>query len=268
MLELQHLNATALSGALVIGNSGIPSTVRLRDDDQIADGNFVQVATDGLFELGANDERVGALSVNGGTVTIGNGPSGVSNLIVSALSMIAGTIDVAQNSSLALMGNVLATSTTFRRSLLSGAGSVRLSGATRTFTVNNGPQATDLEIQPALVGEATEGLTKAGPGTLRFTEGTSNAYVGLDHRHGRPDGARAGGRPFDPERLELSQSGVHTAVAVLANENISDTANVRILNGAELRVDAIETIQILQVEAGRSRPDRPRSGRSSSRCGA
>ncbi len=44
MLELQHLNATALSGPLVIGD-GLSQTptaiVRLRDDDQIADAHFV-----------------------------------------------------------------------------------------------------------------------------------------------------------------------------------------------------------------------------------
>ena len=140
--------------------------------------------------------------------------------------MIAGTIDIAQNSSLGLVGNVLATSTTFRRSLRSGTGSVRLNGATRMFTVNNGPQAIDLEIQPATGRRGDRRPRKGGPGTMRFTEGTSNAYVGLTVvTAGRMELARVGGRSI-PSALEMSQSGVHTAVAVLANENISDTANV------------------------------------------
>jgi autotransporter-associated beta strand protein len=249
VLELQHLNAVALAGPLVIGNNGVSAIVRLRDDDQLSDVNFVQVARDGVFELGANNERVGALSVNGGTVTIGNGPSGVSHLVVSALAMIAATIDIAQNSSLGLMGNVSATSTSFRRSLLSGAGSVRLNGTLRTFTVNNGPHSVDLEIQPSIVGDATESITKTGPGTMQFTTGTSNAYAGLTTvTAGRLELARVGGMSI-PGALTLTQSGVQTVVAVLANDNISDAAKVTVQPGAEFRVDAIESIEILEVAA-------------------
>jgi hypothetical protein len=58
-----------------------------------------------------------------GRVTIGNGPAGTSQYIVPALSLIGGTIDIAQNSSLVLGGNtVLATSTAAATARLSGAG--------------------------------------------------------------------------------------------------------------------------------------------------
>jgi autotransporter-associated beta strand protein len=125
VLELLHFSSTAVSGSLVIG-SGTSTTptaiVRLRNDDQIDNDSIVQIQTDGLFELGSNNETTGSLTVMG-RVTIGNGPAGTSQYIVPALSLMGGTIDIAQNSSLVLGGNtVLATSTAAATARLSGAG--------------------------------------------------------------------------------------------------------------------------------------------------
>jgi hypothetical protein len=65
---------------------------------------------------------------------------------------------------------------------------------------------------------------------------------------GRMELARVGGRSI-PDTMILTQSGVHTIVAILAPENISNTAIVSLFDGAELRVDANEAIGRLDVGA-------------------
>src|SRR5205085_1165352 len=74
-------------------------------------------------------------------------------------------------------GNVTATSTAKGPATITGSGTLELNGATRTFTVNNGPQASDMVIANVIHGTGVEGLTKAGLGRLELD--AVEAYTGL-----------------------------------------------------------------------------------------
>src|SRR5207302_6423897 len=73
---------------------------------------------------------------------------GVSQLFLqmtSTLTMTGGTIDTGPAGQLALGGDVTATSSATQTASITGSGFVDLFGATRNFTVNDGPQAVDLQ---------------------------------------------------------------------------------------------------------------------------
>lgn len=250
VLELQHFNATALSGPLTIGTgaSQTPSAiVRIREDDQILDSAGVRILSDGVLELGSHFERVGQVTVVDGRVAIGDVPTHDAQLVPSTLTMTGGTIQIARDSALNLQSSVTAMSSAARPALISGEGTVRLNGTTRVFLVGDGPQAVDLEVQPAIVGVGFEGFEKGGGGTMRFTTARVNAYNGLTSVvAGRLELARAGGVSI-PGDLLITESAVATTVAVLANHNIADDSDVDVRSGAEFEVDAIERIDELDV---------------------
>jgi autotransporter-associated beta strand protein len=250
VLELQHLNETAVPGPLLVGQgvSQTPSAfVRLRSDNQIADTRSVTVLSDGVFETGGHLETIGVLTLTDGKITIGDVPTHDAVLAPSQISMTGGTIQIARDSALSLASNLSANSSTVERALLSGEGSVRLNGVTRSFMVGNGPDTIDLEVQTKIVGTGAEGFEKNGPGTLRFTTGTSNQYAGLTSViAGRLELARAGGVSV-PGNLRITYSGISSVAAVLANHNISDTSAVSVFPSARFRVDAIETIDRLDL---------------------
>jgi autotransporter-associated beta strand protein len=255
VLELQHFGSIAVSGDLVIGAGtvGAPTAIlRLRNDEQIADDRAVNINQSGVFELASHTERVGNTHVNSGTISIGSTPTDNAELTLSLLTLFGGTIQIARNSALTLTSNITATSNTAGRALISGEGTVRLNGATRIFTVYNGSQAVDMEIQAAIVGTGSEGLIKRGEhGVLRFTGATSNEYTGLTAvEEGRLELARTGGVSIPGSLLVQEPDGGPSTVAVLTNDNIRNSANVKVSAGGEFRVDALELIDHLIVDAG------------------
>jgi autotransporter-associated beta strand protein len=251
VLELQHPNTIAVSGPLRVG-TGVSHTptafVRLRDDDQISDVMPVTIVSDGVLEMEIYNERTGELTLTGGTIAIGGAPTHNAALMASQFSMTGGTIQIARDSALVLGSSLTATSSTVERALVSGDGTIHLNGATRSFVVNDGPDAVDLEIQPAIAGAGPVGVQKAGPGTLRFTTARANDYVGpTSVIAGRLELARAGGISV-PGNLQITHAGTPSVVAVLANHNISDTSVITVNANAVLRVDAVETIDRLDIQ--------------------
>src|SRR5205823_3533946 len=96
-------------------------------------------------------------------------------LNVGSLNMTGGTLTAATAASqVNLGGNVTATSTGAGSARITGAGKLFLGGTTRTFTVNDGPQGTDLKIDAIIQASASEGITKAGLGRLELD--AINAY--------------------------------------------------------------------------------------------
>src|SRR5205807_10410227 len=74
-----------------------------------------------------------------------------------------------------LTGNVTATSVS-DDNVATIEGSLALGAFTRTFTVNDGPAATDLNISAVISGAAGVGLFKAGAGRMRLT--ADNTHTG------------------------------------------------------------------------------------------
>src|SRR5262249_38323915 len=97
-------------------------------------------------------------------------------LTVNNLIMQGGLFTVASGGQLVLNGNVTATSSVDNPAHITGAGSVSLNGATRTFTVNDGLQVTDMIVDAILSGSAGNGVIKNGSGRLELD--AANTYPG------------------------------------------------------------------------------------------
>src|SRR5262249_20338968 len=112
-----QLNKTASSGSivgdLIVGDdvgSAASAVVRLLLHSQIADASAVTVNSDGLFEVAdaTDGDVIGSLTVNRGSVHL-RGPTGGLEL-GGMLSLSGGVITADVGSTLALDGDVLATS--------------------------------------------------------------------------------------------------------------------------------------------------------------
>ena len=166
-LILEKAGVTAIRGPLVIGDdsgSAGSDQVRVLLSDQILDTAPVTVNVRGWLDVrgplggGATRDRIGALTLNGGMVTIGT------------------------NDTLTLGGNVTATSVTLdgqvRPASIEG-GRLSLGMGARTFTVNSGPGGTQLIVSSHVL-EATL-LAKAGVGSMRLTaDSTYGGFTGVD----------------------------------------------------------------------------------------
>lgn len=148
-------NYTAIPADLSVGDgNGLVGTdvLRLLRDDQIADTSDVTVKNSGLFDLNGFSDRIGALTMQGGTIETGTGL-------------------------LTLGGNVTGLSDTHIATI---TGSLSLGGATRNFDISGGAAAPDLvvnaNISPGTTSFFTAGIIKNGAGSLQFS-GT-NTYNG------------------------------------------------------------------------------------------
>jgi autotransporter-associated beta strand protein len=150
-------NFTAIPGALTIGDgNGLVGTdvLRLLRDDQIADTSDLTVRNSGLFDLNDNTDRIGSLTMQGGTVDSGTG----------AL-ILGGNITTFDDDNTAFIN-----------------GNLSLGGASRTFDVNSGEAAADLRINAVISGGSaslviTPGFTKTGGGSLFLA--ATNTYNGI-----------------------------------------------------------------------------------------
>lgn len=149
-------NFTAIPGALTIGDGAgslLSDVCRLLADEQIANTSDVTVRNSGLFDLNDFSDRIGSLTMLGGTVDSGDGEL--------------------------ILGGNLTTMSDANTAFING--SLSLGGASRTFDVRPGPPAADLRINAAISGGSmsliiTPGITKTGGGSL-FLAGT-NTYNG------------------------------------------------------------------------------------------
>src|SRR6185436_209752 len=106
-------NFTAIPGDLIIGDgNGLVGTdvLRLLTDDQIADTSNVTVKNSGFFDLNDNSDRIGSLTMQGGTVDSGTGS--------------------------VILGGNLTTVSDANSAVING--NLSLGGASRTFQVNAG----------------------------------------------------------------------------------------------------------------------------------
>jgi len=153
------INANKIVGPCVPGNLVISGTL-----DPVNKGYFNPTHS---VELAATS----TVTINDGTFNI-PGAAGV-NQPIPSLTMTKGVVSITSGGTLTLTGDVsvLASSTS---STISGAGTVMLGTATRTFTVADGAAADDLVVSTVVDGGV--GLIKEGPG--RMVVSGANPYGG------------------------------------------------------------------------------------------
>lgn len=176
ILRLSKTGATAVPGPLVIGTStATAARVELTANNQISNTAAVTVNSDGQLLLQDNQDTIGPLTVALGSVNLGAGATGLLT-VNGLLTMTGGTISTGGGGTLALGGNVNATSVNpgAVASVIDGGGFVSL-GSSRTFTIGDGPALNDLAISAGITG-AAQGLTKDGAGRM-LVSGT-NTYSG------------------------------------------------------------------------------------------
>jgi len=162
------------------GSGGAHSAVViLQAASEIANSANMTIRRDGLFDMNGFGETINNLVINRGDVT--NVPTnGVNSLaLFGTLDMTGGSITggLGATPGLLLFGansDVTATSDAAGNAALI-ASNVTLGGITRTFTVNDGPGAVDLEVT-GVIQDGAAGLIKEGDGLLHLT--ADNTYVG------------------------------------------------------------------------------------------
>jgi autotransporter-associated beta strand protein len=231
------------STALAVGNLVISAgTARELFSNQIGDTSSVTVNAPGALDLNSRFDIFGILTINGGSVTVGTGL-----VYFASVNMTGGSITATGTGEIQFRGDGTFTSDAVGGVSISG-GHVQLQGVTRTFTVNDGPAATDLDLASAVQGSAAEGLTKSGAGLLLLSGSTSNTYTG-------PTSVNAG-------TLELNKLGSGTAatgaliinggtIRSRANDEIADTSTVTVNTGGTLDLNGnSETVGALTVNGG------------------
>lgn len=149
-------DGTGAAGSAVLRNGSATSPVA---NEMINDSATLTFRSDGLYNLNTQTETIGALDFTGGEVRTGTGGS----LRINA-SSAAASITTHASSATALIDAT--------------GGDVQLNGS-RTFTVNNGTAATDLEVRGTVAdGSAASGVTKSGSGRMALTGTTANTYTG------------------------------------------------------------------------------------------
>jgi autotransporter-associated beta strand protein len=148
--------AVAIPAGLIVGDgTGALQSAKVQwlANNQLAPSTSLTVNSDGLADLNGNQETATGLTMTGGSIMLEAG------------------------SKLTLGGNVTASSDSAGNpAIISGAGTLSLGGATRTFTVNAGGGSPDLVITSVINGTGSEGLTKAGTGALQLT--VAEGYTG------------------------------------------------------------------------------------------
>ncbi|MCI0333395.1 MAG: autotransporter-associated beta strand repeat-containing protein [Planctomycetes bacterium] len=217
LLLSKTAGVNAIAGNVVTAGDGIGGVdgdvLRLGASDQIVNGAGVTVNSSGLFDLSGFSETISSLVFDGGNVTTGTGTLTV-NGSISALATMGGAADF--------------------------VGNLNLGGGIRIFNIVDGMPTADLDVNGII---ANGSITKTGAGTLWFSGGSANTYIGTTTVN---DGtlvlAKMGSNGTILGDLIIGD-GMGTGtdqVNIVAASQIANTANVTINDGAELVVSAEE----------------------------
>jgi autotransporter-associated beta strand protein len=241
----------SVTGPLVVGGFGRDASVAVQGLNQIPDTDAVTVNAQGTVTL-LTSETIGALTINGGTFSVG--PTASTVLTVSSLNMTGGKLQMnVSNQILTPIGDVTATSDANGPAQILG-GIVNLGAVSKIFTVNDGPQAQDLTVSSQVAGNSNIILTKAGPGTLRLTGSVGNTFGGSVFANaGTLELAKTAGNAISgPLGIGDNTGGAEADVVRLINPNQILDAQTVTVNGSGL-LDTngqIETIGTLMVPGG------------------
>ena len=250
----------SINCSLTVGDGSGPAgsaVVTIERPDQIADHVNVVVKSDGLLRCRSQDQ-IFDLDVTDGRVSIVDIDS---RLTVRGLHMTGGLIETQINGQLRIFEGVTAIASaagpaTIRTAIGgSGTGSINLSDTTKTFVVNDGPGALDLDVGVPIGAIGNAGLTKAGTGTMRFFADVPNTYAGETFVHqGRLEVARTA--IAIPGTLRVGTGVVGSGAATLSllkSHTIADTSEVIVeATGTLLANHVQDTLGLLRIRNGGS----------------
>jgi autotransporter-associated beta strand protein len=232
---------TVIPGPLVVGDgagAADSAAVQLMVNDEIYNAAAVTVNADGLFDGNNSDEYFGPLTVNGGTVTMGNADLGINGL----LTMSGGSVSANGPLGVRPSGGVTSTAAATTATI---SGKVDLAGATRTFDVADGIQPYDLVINGVI---SNGGVIKTGTGNLGYKGASANLYTGATTVNagglifGKLAGVNAIGGP-----LTVNLAG---NVMYDANDQIPDSVPATINNGVFQLDSGSDSIGLLTMMGG------------------
>ncbi len=215
---------SAILGDITVGTGNGPgATLTLAQSLEIKDTSNVLVNVDGTFNTGASSETVATLNVTGGDVNLSTG-----NLTVNgAFTMTGGTITgTTTTGNLILLGDATATSSATEPATISSK--VTLAG-TRTFTVNDGTQATDLNLSNVIAGVGAN-LIKAGPGNLLMSTAIPSTYSGTTTVSQGLLTLNGGSSAVIPGTLVIGTGGGAAGSAIVRLGQGSEIANTAAVN--------------------------------------
>jgi len=137
----QSAGANTFNSDFVVGVGGGSAVLRLNANDQLANHLNVAVGENGTFNLNGNNEQITALSLDGGSVTMGAGTLTLTS---------AAAVTVAANPTTATI-----------------AGNLALTAYQPTFDVGDGASAIDLDFSASI--NAADGFEKDGAGTMSIS---------------------------------------------------------------------------------------------------
>jgi fibronectin-binding autotransporter adhesin len=162
----KNAGSLAIPGNLVIGDGTGSDIVQLLQSNQIADTSAVTINGNASLDMGSATDTIGSLSVAfNSSVNVGTG-----NLTVGSggLQISGGTIS-GSNGILTLLGDLTSPASNVGFGLIFSA--VNLGGGTRTFDVDNGAAAFEVDLSGVITGGT---MVKAGDGIMRFSGSATN----------------------------------------------------------------------------------------------
>ncbi|MBN2560037.1 MAG: autotransporter-associated beta strand repeat-containing protein [Phycisphaerae bacterium] len=211
----------------------------LAANEQIASDTTAALAVYGTLNLSGFNEIMNDLTLGGaGTVVTGGGM-----LVMRNLTLSGGTLNPSSDL-VTINGTVKSLAQDdLPTSLI--AGNVSIAAASRTFDVENGAAATDLEVALALGG--TNSLSKTGAGTLMLS-GAANTYSGTTTVSG---GVLALGKSAVDGAVPGTLVVTGATVRSLANEQIGTSGSITLNAGGGLDLNGFtETIGSLVLNGG------------------
>jgi len=255
---LLELNSTAINGgvpaAFVVGDdigTADSAIARNLQEGQVGNSSTVTVYSDGFWDINAGgydnkagnatwkEETVGQINLYGGHIKTGG--NGSLNLNAAMPGVGIASFSSPQTALIDATGG----------QVVLGSSTVSL---TRTISVGNGTQTTDLEIRGRIAnsvdgtGVGSSGITKTGDGRLSMTGTEANTYTGATTVNGGT--------------LELAKSSGVTSIAgsaitvnsggtllLSSSEQINNAANMEVIGGTLAISDlaGIETLGTLTL---------------------
>ena len=171
-------------------------------------------------------------------------------LSASSLAMTGGTLNVGTGTArYRLDGPATITSSATQSATIMGTGGLQLNG-TGTLIVNDGPAEHDLMMSLAVVDNVFNyGITKSGPGTMRFSGTGNNTYTGATTvQEGRLDVARREVATVIRGPLTIGGAGRQAEVSIVESNTIADTSTVSVMAGGLLTMtSAVDRIGSLTL---------------------
>jgi autotransporter-associated beta strand protein len=236
----QSNNIIAIPGDLDIGLAAGNSAAALHvnGNSVIAPASRVRVLATGALLVRLSSQSVASLTIADGDVSVGLISETGGFLSAGSLTMTGGMLDVGNSTArYRLDGPATVGSSATQSAVISGGGGLQLNG-TGTFIVMDGPAEHDLLMDLAIIDNSLNyGITKSGPGTMRFSGVHLNRYTGpTTVREGPLELARTSVATTIRGALIVGGAGRAAEVSILESNTIENTSAISVLAEGMLTV--------------------------------